>query len=76
MYHLQERRIWYIYRSPQGDEYQMAKKELKNKTKMRDAFASELFKLAKSNKDVIFINSSDGGFGVLMNLQKNCQNNI
>ena len=30
---------------------------------MRDAFASELFKLAKSNKDVIFI-TADLGFGV------------
>ena len=30
---------------------------------MRDAFATELFKLAKSNRDVIFI-TADLGFGV------------
>lgn len=40
---------------------------------MRDAFASELFKIAKSNKDVIFM-TADLGFGVFNEFAKKMPN--
>ena len=66
--------LWH-YRSPQGDEYESAKKELQEnlsnleKNIMRDAFIEQLTVLAENDEKVMLL-TGDLGYGVLTNFSE------